>query len=531
MTRNRVEYMYSKWIVVASAAFVLAVCSVGCSPAIGDGKTFYIDSAGGADSAGGRSAETAWRSLGRVNANVFTPGDRIRFKAGSRFSGQLHPQGSGSEKAPIIVDSYGEGEKPLIEAEGQFREALLLENQDYWEINNLQLTNTGPTRETFRYGVRVKSWDYGTMRHINLKNLDVHDVNGSLVKKDAGEGHGIVWENGGDEVPSRFDGLLIEGCHLVRTDRNGICGHTYYPNGRGEKWFPSLNVVIRRNLLEDIGGDAIKVWGCDGALVEHNVVRGARERCDDYAAGIWPWNSDNTLIQYNEVSGVKGYKDGQSFDSDGFCANTVFQYNYSYDNDGGFMLICGRENTGTVIRYNISQNDRSRLFHIAGLPEDIEIYNNVFYTGKGIDLHLFLWTGGGENWPRDITVLNNIFYSDGVGRNSSGMKRRREPVYDGTYISRPGFGGAKDVKFENNILHGKFTDIPREWRAMMRDPMLEEPGRGSEGFDSLDGYRLRDGSPAAGAGKRVEHNGGRDFWDNKLPDGKPSIGVHEKAAQ
>ena len=27
---------------------------------------------------------------------------------------------------------------------------------------------------------------------------------------------------------------------------------------------------------------------CDGALVEYNIVRGARTRCDDYAAGIWP---------------------------------------------------------------------------------------------------------------------------------------------------------------------------------------------------------------------------------------------------
>ena len=64
---------------------------------------------------------------------------------------------------------------------------------------------------------------------------------------------------------------------------------------------------------------------------------------------------------------MKGQKDGQAFDSDGFCRNTVFQYNYSHDNDGGFMLICGRENVGTTIRYNISQNDQTRLFHFYDL--------------------------------------------------------------------------------------------------------------------------------------------------------------------
>jgi len=102
-------------------------------------------------------------------------------------------------------------------------------------------------------------------------------------------------------VKSRFDGLLIEGCHLVRTTAMASALRPYSKDP--DKWFPSLNVVIRKNLLEDIGGDAIKVEGSDHALVEHNIVRGARRRCNDYAAGIWPWASDNTVIQFNEVSG------------------------------------------------------------------------------------------------------------------------------------------------------------------------------------------------------------------------------------
>ena len=61
---------------------------------------------------------------------------------------------------------------------------------------------------------------------------------------------------------------------------------------------------------------------------------------EDYAAGIWPWDCDNSIIQFNEVSGVKGTKDGQAFDSDYRCRNSLFQYNYSHDNEGGFMLIC-----------------------------------------------------------------------------------------------------------------------------------------------------------------------------------------------
>ena len=260
-------------------------------------KTYYVDSREGKDADDGLAESRAWQTLERVNAAGLHAGDRVLFRAGSTFHGQLRVRRS------VVVDKYGEGSLPVIAADGKFHEALLIENQDNVEVSNLELTNTGATREPFRYGVRVRAWDYGVMRNIRLKGLFVHDVNGSLVKKDAGEGHGIVWENGGQKVKSRFDGLVIEGCHLARTDRNGICGYVPYPSD--DRTNRSTNVVIRGNLLEDIGGDGIKVWGCKGALVEHNVLRSARQRCDDYAAGIWPWASDDTVIQFNEVSGTE----------------------------------------------------------------------------------------------------------------------------------------------------------------------------------------------------------------------------------
>jgi hypothetical protein len=222
---------------------------------------------------------------------------------------------------------------------------------------------------------------------------------------------------------------------------------------------------------------------------------------------------------------MKGQKDGQAFDSDGFCKNTTFQYNYSHDNDGGFMLICGRENFNTVIRYNISQNDRTRLFHFYDLINDTWIYNNVFFVNEGTDVQLFLWTPGGSGWATDTRVLNNIFYILGTGRNSYGL--RKKEIDDGVWLSEEGFGGAINVVFEKNILFGNFDGIPEEWRELTLDPMLLDPGSAGFGFDTLDGYRLRMDSPAIGAGVHVDNNGGRDFWGNPIPAGFPSIGVHE----
>jgi hypothetical protein len=489
--------------------------------------TYYADSEHGNDQSEGTTPDKAWKSLDRVNGTLFAPGDRILFKAGSRFSGRLAPWGSGMEGAPITVDVFGEGGKPCIEAGGGFHEALLLENEEYWEINNLELTNTGLTHEKFRYGVRVAAWDFGTMRHIHLKNLFVHDVNGSVMK-DRGEGHGIVWENGGSTTPSRFDGLLIEACHLLRTDRNGICG--YSENSNRDNWFPSLNVVIRNNLLEDIGGDGIKVWGCDGALVEHNRLFGANRRAPDYSAGIWPWSSDRTLIQFNEVSGVTGTRDGEAFDSDGNCQGTVFQYNYSHDNEGGFMLICSAgewrlpsmvPNTGTVIRYNISQNDRARTFHISGPVKNVSIYNNDFFIGKDLAVPIFLFTDW-NGWADGVYAANNVFYAEGRARYSHGTGW--DP--DGTYPDAPGFGSATSIMFDNNSYYGNHENPPSDPNPMTPDPLLLNPGSGTTGRDSLEGYKLKDGSPCIRTGLLIPDSDGRDFWGNVVESDHPCIGAH-----
>jgi hypothetical protein len=353
--------------------------------------------------------------------------------------------------------------------------------------------------------VRTVTDGFGKMRHIRLRNLFVHDVNGDLRKEQ--EGCGIYFESrGGND--SHFDDLLIENCHVIRTDRNGICQRT---RGRAR----SLNVVIRSNLLEDIGGDCIKIWGSNGALVEHNTVRGGRMRCEDYAAGIWPFASDDTLIQFNEVSGMKGTKDGQGFDSDYQSRRSVFQYNYSHDNAGGFMLICAPGNSfneETIIRYNISQNDgigSARVFHFGGGAKNTLVYNNTIYVGPDQTLPLLLFTEWSRGHADGTQFFNNIFYVDG------------RVTYD--------WGKSTNTIFEHNIFHGAHGEIPPDAHAVTNRPPLAKPGNGGDGFDSLSGYQP-DGSRSFPRGKVVASNGGRDFFGNPVPaDRPPAIGACEPA--
>jgi len=489
----------SGFVVVVGLIFLQCFAS---GPAFA--ATFYVDSQKGDDAASGLSIAQAWKSLERVNTQVFQAGDQLLFKAGSRFSGQLRPQGSGKPDGetilPIVIGKYGAGPKPRIDGEGRFLDTLLLRNVEFWEISDLEITNLGTNRTPWRTGVRIVTDGFGKMRHIHLRNLFVHDVNGDLRKEL--EGCGIYFESRGRNQ-SHFDDLRIENCHVVRTDRNGICQRT---GSRAR----SLRVVIRGNLLEDIGGDGIKIWGSNGALVEHNVIRGGRMRCADYAAGIWPFDSDDTLIQFNEVSGMRGTKDGQGFDADYRCRRSVFQYNYSHNNEGGFMLICAPGNSyneDTIIRYNISQNDgvnSARIFHLSG-AKNTKIYNNTIYVGPHQNLPLLLfndWDGGSA---QDTFFYNNIFYVAG------------RVTYD--------FGKSQNTVFEHNVFYGVHEGRPVDRHAMTNEPALRAPGQGAAGFASLAAYQLRD-EHACLPGRLVPEHGGRDFFGNPVAaDRAPCVGA------
>jgi hypothetical protein len=169
-------------------------------------NSYYVNSLTGNDSQDGRSPERPWKSLSPVNGRVFLAGDCILFRAGTSYSGQLAPRGSGELQdgmpAPIKVGSYGDGPKPRFDGEGLVLDTVLLRNVEYWELQGLEITNCGTNRVPWRTGVRIVSDNFGKMRHIRLRNLFVHDVNGDLRK--SREGCGIFFESRGGNG-SHFD--------------------------------------------------------------------------------------------------------------------------------------------------------------------------------------------------------------------------------------------------------------------------------------------------------------------------------------
>src|SRR3954449_10811317 len=95
---------------------------------IAKGVTYYVDSTKGRDSNSGTSPSTAWKTLDKVNATTLQSGDRVLFKAGETWKGQLAPKTAGANGTPISIDRYGSGPKPKIDGGGQVEDAVRLYN-------------------------------------------------------------------------------------------------------------------------------------------------------------------------------------------------------------------------------------------------------------------------------------------------------------------------------------------------------------------------------------------------------------------
>lgn len=426
--------------------------------------TYYVDSRSGDDAHAGLSPSHAWRTLQKVNGGSFHPGDRILLRSGSQWEGQLALSSSGAEGAPIVIDRYGKGVLPRIDGQGSVEEVLRLVNVEQVEVNHMEITNHGAL-PAVRRGVLIAAVNYGTAHHIRVSDLYIHDVNGTNERKENG---GILFQTIGDKVPSRFDGLTIARNIVWRVDRSAIVGQSSAFSRA--QWHPSLHVVIRDNYAEDIGGDGIVPWATDGALIEHNVVLHCNRRAGSYNAGIWPWSTDNSLFQLNEAAYTHSTLDGEGFDSDYNSRNTHFLYNYSHDNEGGFMLICTpvkrnqRENagnTGTVIEHNISRNDHARIFNLSG-ADQTTVEGNAIYVAPQDDVQVLLvsqWDG----WSNGAVFRANTINVAGVGRY--GHEVQRNP--DGSYRIASGWGGAKNISFEGNRFYGKNVDMPADPAAVV----------------------------------------------------------------
>ena len=115
---------------------VLSGLLLACLPTMA--ATYYIDGDGGSNANPGTSPGEAWATLSMAETIDLQPGDEILLQAGDVFSGKILLRGqTGTADAPIIVASYGEGAKPVINASG-FLAGVHIQNSRYVEVRDLE---------------------------------------------------------------------------------------------------------------------------------------------------------------------------------------------------------------------------------------------------------------------------------------------------------------------------------------------------------------------------------------------------------
>jgi parallel beta-helix repeat protein len=261
------------------AAFQFAICDV-CA------ETFYISSSQGQDDSNGLSEETPWKTIGRVNQQVFGPGDRISFRSGDQWEEGLHIQSSGKFNSPIIFSSYGEGRLPKISSNVH---AAIIENSSFIVIGNLEflgsegsavfLTASVPQEGIVIQNCKIHSCGLAAIQwsRNSSARISASILNNKLWDTSPGVGGGI--EAGGAGIAGD---ILIEKNEIFNTD-HGI-------------WIrDAQSVIIRYNYSHDNRDDFIYLYDCYGAEIYYNISSG------DGDDGIDLKNSDNSLIHNNVI--------------------------------------------------------------------------------------------------------------------------------------------------------------------------------------------------------------------------------------
>ncbi|RZA09285.1 MAG: hypothetical protein EOP11_02185 [Proteobacteria bacterium] len=416
------------------------------------GNTYYVSSAG-SDSNTGRSTAAAWRTIAKVNASNFGPGDSVLFAGGETFTGclTLGTNVTGTPANPVVVGSFGTGQFTLqancTKSESSYS---VITNPAAIKIGGLQglviqdcilrgnqaavqaAGATTPPTYGAVYGILFNNGFYGSnlaTRSVTVRNCD---ISGFYTPHNSDFGGDIFLNLSGPTSRITIVNNVIHGSSgTTSPDDNGIGVSGQAVGSR------LTDFVAQSNHIYNIGGRANAPGGTVGSgiviagkrlLIQHNVAHdnGAHVNTCGGSANIWAVEADEVTIQYNEVyranpkdqvitTGHPNYGgcDWNGFDLDIDVTNSFVQYNYSHENFGsGYLAFIDGTWTNNVFRFNVSAQDASpnggfgalSITNWHNVVGTVDYYNNIFDASSSNGLPIY---SGGTNTVG--LVANNIF--------------------------------------------------------------------------------------------------------------------------
>jgi len=372
----------------ATSCLRLAACLVlFAAGAVGRAATFYVSESTGNDAWSGTKAEASgtdgpWKTLAKAAARKCEPGDQILLKRGDTWHEELHPQGSGTPAAPILIGAYGEGPRPVIDRvdDKQDRNGIYLYDQEGYSIVGLEFARcmTGIYAE-FSKGCPTK-------KHLLVEDCYFHDAllyqhYEDYPKRKIGLGICLFSFETANKVV--LTDITLRKCVFRRLASGVWTNSPDNFNKNASFIYNFANMTIEDCLFEEGYQWQLGLRGVAGGAVRrcvtHDVGRGFRSF--NGVAGAMFFRCKDWVFEDSEWGFVDiglGSGDGEAFDFEGNCDNMTMRNCLFHDTDGpGFLLCCyasdGNPNKGIVMERCVLNGKAKRPI---GLPR-CEIINTT----------------------------------------------------------------------------------------------------------------------------------------------------------
>lgn len=460
---------------------------------------YYLDSVNGDDSNSGTDINSPVKTISGLKNLSIRAGTHFLFKNGGEYDCTVTLTCSGTKENPVVISSYGEGEKAILKAEGK-TEVFRLFDCSYITISDLHIKAPDgggiwiDTRSKTSEGIIIENVYFTDMQNYKVHSRDDFS-NGAAAARAAVMVKGLP-------AKSRYavNDLTIRNCEVYNCANGfmvwGSWNEQQAPWCTEEEIDPIYNegLLIEGCYFHEMDAEAVVVGICDGALVTNcraiNCCQG--EGVDEngeieyFTAAMWFWGSENSTIQYCEIAGQKNVGDGMAVDFDSHTNNCTYQYIYSHDN---MRFMCNNPNysgqKNNTVRYCLSVNDNgARSTTAVGSCGE---HNFSFYNNTIVNCGEFQF----KNLYNSYIANNIIVPTDGATF-----------AYD---IDR-----SRGNVFENNCYYDAMTPL------VDTGSMNTVPGFSGSDYSDPASFTLSADSPLIGAGVRVNGEITKDFFGNEI---------------
>lgn len=506
---------------------------------------YYVSNSNGNDGETGTFKETAWKTIAKVNAQTFSPGDSILFNKNDIWRETLNIPSSGSSDNYIYFGTYGSGKNPAIYGSeavytwtsqgnnvwksdntfsnphqnnadihfingdnviwGHFRPDInsLASNYDWtWSSNYIYVYSTSDPGSIFtvtEIPQRYSCIDTYHKEYLRFDGIDVFFAR--YIGYDDNNSHS-------DNID--ISGLIIENCEIAY-----IGGITTAQNGFGVAAVYS-DLVVRNCTIHDCGrrGISLDIYGygftASNAIIENNTIYGGFHTTGiDLSVGsggfTGSWNG--VYIRNNTFSDL-------STPPYIHASNQIFLQNWAWDTQNA-------KAENIYIYNNIFKTPNFSAINMEGMNK-IFVYNNDFFEASVLGSYVvLLWIDRNNT---NIVVKNNIFYCSNPDNNFAFevfcLTDNTQVDIDYNLYYRVS-NNLTVIKYQNtsysmtDIKSALNTDL--QWEVHSPDPADPD-------FISGTDLHLKKTSPCIGAGINV---GLQEDHDGLYYNDPPSIGAYE----